>query len=40
MATEKATRAGGGLNPIENCQIFVPGFGPIVMDALPEISDS
>lgn len=36
----KATRPGGPLIPITDCQIEIPGYGSIVMNNLPDISDS
>lgn len=35
-----ATIPSGILNEIENCYISVPGYGPIKLNNLPEISDS
>ncbi len=36
----KATIKSAKLNPINNCFINIPGFGQIIFDNLPEITDS
>jgi|GEM_PF-6866659 len=36
----KATLQGGALTVIRDCWIYIPTFGPILLYALPDISDS
>jgi hypothetical protein len=36
----KATYSYGDLRPIEKCVLDIPGFGPIVVNNIPEVSDS